>query len=214
MRRFIAILLLGLLWWSEPANAQKIYSMTVSAHAAVRSLLTESAVEKLLKRASQLLQTQDDDQDVSCSVGFKLDRPIETFTYAPAVIRNADDLEAVHSVPADVKVVQRIDYCVGKHHRGGFAGCAWRPEGRRKTVVVTYMGETGVDAVLWAHEFGHTTGLLHRADRDGFALMTPCQLHAFRQHVTEDECRHFLAGPVSYYPPGDGDACPRRHRGD
>jgi hypothetical protein len=162
-----------------------------------------------LADASRLLQTQDDPQDVSCSVGFTLKGDVGTFTSAPPVIKTAADLEAVHSVPADVKIVQAIKFCVGEFSEEGFLGCAWRPKGRPKTVIVTPLVGDGIAPFVWAHEYGHTTGLLHRLDKDRLALMTPCDIEAFSQHVTKGECSHFIAGPVTSYPPGNGDACPR-----
>ena len=209
MRIFTAILLLGLPWWVAPAGAQTMHSLTVSIHEGVTPKLGASDVKGILAAASRLLQTKDDAQDVSCNVGFALKGEVGTFTSAPAVINTAADLEAVHSVPADVKVVQTIKYCVGKFSEEGFLGCAWRPEGRPKTVIVASLVGDGMAPLVWAHEYGHTTGLLHRQDKNGFALMTPCAIQAFSRHVDQVECDHFIAGPVTSYPPGDGDVCPQ-----
>jgi hypothetical protein len=48
--------------------------------------------------------------------------------------------------------------------------------------------------------------------------MTPCGIEAFSKQINKDECDHFRAGPVSYYPTGAGDACPKtlpvRHLAD
>jgi hypothetical protein len=100
-----------------------------------------------------------------------------------------------------------ISYCVEK--KGFFIGCSWRPKNRPRTVIVTNEEEmTGNDPMLWAHEFGHTTGLLHRNDKYNFVLMTPCPIEAFNTKINKNECRHFLTGPVQHYPPGLGPACP------
>jgi hypothetical protein len=47
--------------------------------------------------------------------------------------------------------------------------------------------------ILWAHEFGHTTGLPHRAAPG--ALMTPCKLFVNNVKINRRECDCFLAGP-------------------
>lgn len=204
MRRSQAVLLLGLLSWSDPASAQKlkIYPLTVSIHEGVHPRLTQNDVEQVLRLASDLLQQSPN----SCGVGFKLKGPITTFTSAPASIDDADMLEAVHRVPADVKVVQAINFCI-QGRQNGLVGCSWRPYGRPKSVIVTaQMQMFGLEHLVWAHEFGHVTGLLHRNDERG-ALMTPCGIDAFNRHVNKEECRHFLAGPVQHYPPGLGPAC-------
>src|SRR5258706_10828721 len=107
MRRHNAILLLGLLLWGEPASAQKVYSLTVSIHEEVSPRPPPNVIEKILKLASDLLQKTPN----GCPVGFKLDGPVTTFNNAPAVINDPDQLEAVHRVPAKVKIVRAINYC-------------------------------------------------------------------------------------------------------
>lgn len=217
MGRCSAIVSLGLALWTGPAGAQDVivHKLTVAIHPAVRARLAQEDIEGILKHASRFLQ------DNNCKVGFELDGPVTTFK-SPADIQNADDLEAVHSVPADVKIVQSITFCVGQIDKEGFLGCAWRPEGRQKTVVVSITGslpKMGIASRVWAHEFGHTTGLLHRYQTGNFSLMTPCEIQAYSAQINQDECNHFRAGPVSSYPAGQGDACPpslllRRNRID
>lgn len=199
MRRCNGVLLLSLLLWIEPATAQDVtvHPLKVSVHEAINSPSIQNTVEGILKEASRLLQTQDDDKDVSCNVELKLDGQVTTFGSSPAVpadIKDAKSLEAVHQVPADVKIVRSITFCVGEPQ--GVFGCSWRPKGLRKTMIVTLVGTgSGMEGVLWAHEFGHTTGLMHRKDRDGLALMTP-EIEAFHRDVTKKECRQFIAGHV------------------
>jgi hypothetical protein len=210
MRRYNAILLLGLAFWTEPASAQEIivHPLKVRIHPAVNPPLSQSEVEGILKAASNILQSNNH----SCKVEFKLNGPIKPFTSGPAVIKTESDLEAVHRVPADVKVVQSIQFCVGEFKKVGFLGCAWRPKGRPKTVIVSREGSDlgdGRGPVVWAHEYGHTTGLMHRYQTKNLNLMTPCELEAFNREVNRAECDHFRAGPVSHYPPGLGNKCPR-----
>ena len=188
-----AILLLGLLPWVEPASAQKVkvYPLTVSIHEEMRDALNQKIVEGILKNASKLMKRN------NCPVKFEL-KEFKTFTSAPANIDDESDLEAVHRVPADVKVVRKINFCVGER-KEDVRGCAWRPGGRQKTVIVTTF--TAAHHILWLHEFGHTAGLPHRIDNDGRTLMTPCAIKNFNDRINQDECRHFRAGPVHDYPP-------------
>ncbi len=204
MRRGTTLLWLGLLLWAEPASAQKVYDLTVSQQAGVQPALTKKDVKSILQRASQVLVSH------GCNVKFNLKGEIGTFTSAPATIETQDDLEAAHNVPADVKIVQNIHFCVGKHDEGGYLGCSWRPEGRTKTMVVSRLaGGLDIRPIVWAHEFGHTTGLQHRHDAQNVALMTPCGIKGFNQVVTKDECRCFLGGPGSCnVPESASDACP------
>lgn len=201
-----AILLLGLLCSADPASAQKlkIYPITVSVHPSIYPGLTQSNIEKILKDASDLLQKSPN----RCGVGFKFAGFVPFPPSAPGSINDAASLEAVHRVPADVKVVLAINYCAFGRQTG-IVGCSWRPNNGRKTMIVTnQMYGFNAEHVVFAHEFGHTTGLLHRSDdRDG--LMWPCGLDVINESVTKDECRHFLAGPTNHYPPGLGPACPQ-----
>jgi hypothetical protein len=206
--RRIGILLVGLLFWVEPtsaqevrsSNAQKVYSLTVSIHEGLH--LTEQSTEEILDRASNLLQRN------GCNVTFKFKGPVQTFTAQP--ITDASTLDVVHQVPADIKVVPRINFCAAGFKPEGYLGCAWRPEDRPRTVIVTppALG-VGRDPMLWAHEFGHTTGLPHRNDEHNQALMTPCPIEPFNWKIDEVECGHFLAGPAQSYPGDPGLACPR-----
>src|SRR5262245_19167714 len=104
MPAIIAIVCLAVLLWVESATAQaataqKEYALKVSIHKNVRPKLTKKRVEEILKGASDLLK------EANCDVKFKLDGRIKSFSSAPDSIRDATDLDAVHAVAADVKIV-------------------------------------------------------------------------------------------------------------
>ena len=191
MQVIITVACLGLLLWTELAAAQNslprvTHPLTVSKHESIN--LTEAQVRDILERASKLLE-----EDLRCNVGFRLDGSIGTFaTSTPKIINNADDLEAVHRESAHVKVVEQIKFCKQRAARGQpFLGCAWRPGGRPKTMIVTKV-ESNLSDIVWAHEFGHTTGLQHRVGTD--VLMTPCQLYYNTIEIKPAECRCFRLG--------------------
>jgi hypothetical protein len=226
MRRCIAILLLSLASWAKVAGADEIktYQLTISIHPAVRPQLKLDEIKDILKGASDILQGHTSiTPHNNCKVAFEFKGFVPFPASAPARVTNATELEQVHEVPADVKVVQSITFCVGEARPNGFAGCAWRPENRKRTVIVARDGFLpglsspqggGIGPVLWAHEFGHTTGLIHRYHKgilsDSENLMTPCELEVVSQPINDDECAHFLKGPVPPpYPPGSGPACPK-----
>jgi hypothetical protein len=190
-------LLLGLLPWLDPASAQQEHSLTVSIHQAVRHAPSRQDIEQILQRASNLLKSNESDVQNDCDVTFKL-KELNTFSSAPAHIRNADDLEKVHSVDADVKIVQTITFCKNENRPAGFWGCAWRPEGRPKTVIVANTVPPNLRHIVWTHEYGHTTGLEHR-ERDNSKpldpLMTACGIESFTVLVNKYECDCIRAGP-------------------
>ena len=107
-------------------------------------------------------------------------------------------MEEVHKVDADVKIVQTITFCKNENRPTGFWGCAWRPEGRPKTVIVANTAPPNLRHIVWTHEYGHTTGLEHR-ERDNSKpldpLMTACSIESFTVLVNKYECGCFRAGP-------------------
>jgi hypothetical protein len=207
---------LALLLWVEPASAQQVYSLKVSIHKDVPPL-TRDQVDQALRRASDLLKEPGN----KCNVTLKRNGPVEIFEFdaAPKNIRNLDDLEAVHRVPADVKIVESINFCMGRYDRAGWWGCSWRPEGLPKTMIVVRGVSPGPVVgrdsrfLLWAHEFGHTKGLHHRID-DERALMTPCTLGSLTRRITNDECTCLKDGPEGcpIPPPSQEATCSARPR--
>jgi hypothetical protein len=214
MQTIMSMVFLALLFWVEPASAQQVYSLKVSIHKDLPEL-TKDQVDQALKRASDLLQEPGN----KCNVTLKRNGPVETFQFdsAPKNIRNLDDLEAVHHVPGDVKIVESIHFCMGKYDKVSWWGCSWRPEGLPKTVIVARGMRPGpvfgrdLRYILWAHEFGHTKGLHHRIDNED-ALMTPCDIRRGTRRITNDECTCLKDGPAgcTIPAPPEEPTCPAR----
>jgi hypothetical protein len=233
MQIIMAVLSLALLILVEPASAQtSAQSATYSASVSVHNDLTQpplqlnpDQVNGILDRASKMLKKNnlahpESDNDVKCNVTFALNGSIGTFSDPPNAIVNKDNIDAVmnHNLGADanfhIKVVRKIEYC-----RPGVdtsqAGCAFSPPHYRTAIVVhpqilaQILGGPFPDHLLWAHEFGHLTGLPHREDSkepgapdDKSALMTRCNLKMqfsgmddTQVQVSRHECRRLLAGP-------------------
>jgi hypothetical protein len=185
MRSITMIACLGLLLCIEPVAAQTMrHPVTVSVHRQVD--MNKFDVMFALRRASRLLQRTN-----SCRVGLKLSGRIKHFD-GPLDITNETELEKVHNVDADIKVVSTITFC---KTGGSYFGCAWRPPGLTKTVIIAQdkPGAFAIQHVVWAHEFGHTKGLPHRADNRR-ALMWPCGLDTRTTRINPDECDCFRDG--------------------
>jgi hypothetical protein len=224
MQVIIAALSLALLMWVEGASAQSTYSLSVSRHSDVPQL-GEEKVKEILAHASKMLQKnpghRDTGKEVACNVTFLLKGPVRTFS-SPAKIVDEDNIAAVHRVDSDVdgvdfhvKVVEQLKFCRQGGPSGHFAGCSFSPPEFRSMIVVHpalhrnsegRIVATFPDHLLWAHEFGHMTGLGHRDDEQ-VALMTPCPLNTqfagipdARVQVKRDECRRLLGGP-GFRPP-------------
>jgi hypothetical protein len=202
-----ALLSLALLIWTEPANAQATYSVSVSHHIGVPPL-SVTEVEGILAGASQLLvkpDHADTPDDVKCGVTLELKGPIRTFASPDKVAYGDLHVLALHRVDSGVdahvriKVVEEIRYCRNKWGKAN--GCSY-PIDFRSILVVhprLHKDQNGQlmanypDHVLWAHEFGHLTGLGHRTDRD--ALMKCGGVTSSSVRVKPDECRCLLGGP-------------------
>jgi hypothetical protein len=189
MQAISAIVCLGLLVWAEPASAQSPYSLKVSRHVNVVAL-GEHEVDSILHGASEILQKN------SCNVTFKRDGPIGTFGSAdtPKVIRTKAQRDAVHSVDADVKVVEEIRFC-RPNMGNSFDGCAWPPRAGSRSIIVVRHPADPFPSILWPHEFGHRMGLRHLSDP--LALMTGCRFDGKQVQIRQDDCSCFLSGPGS-----------------
>jgi hypothetical protein len=221
MQMFMAILFLALLMSVDEASAQKTYAASVSRHASTPAL-SEADVRQILDEASRMLQknsVNNGDADVACNMAFSLTGPVRTFGSAdkPINIADARQRDAVHKVDIDapgdfhVKVVNEIEFC-RRGLIGPFNGCSF-PIQFRSIIVVhpskhldPFSKPTKLpDDLLWAHEFGHLTGLPHRHSK--VALMTPCSIadlsSVTRVQVNKQECRCLLGGPgFCPLPPG------------
>jgi hypothetical protein len=200
MRAIVAIVCLGLLMWVEPAGAQTTHSLAVSHHR--NTELSNDDIDTILGDASKVLQKEaghvDTPNDVACNVTLQRRGAVRTFASrsTPAKINEQADRDAVHRENADIKVVEVINFCKG---HGPVAGCTWPPEAH--SMIIVRPGRTlprVFQHLVWAHEFGHRTGLRHRSDP--LALMTICPLSpqaANQVQVSRDECNCFLSGPGS-----------------
>jgi hypothetical protein len=225
MRILAAILSVAVLMWVEAAGAQTTYRLSVSRHTAVPDL-TDEDVRRILADASKMLQKGPrdghNDNDVACNVTLTLDGPVRTFPRDPPppalkkpIVKRAN-IRAFHRVDSDVagvdfhvKVVDQIKFC-RRGVRGSSQGCSFSPPDFRSIIVVhpkSHKVSNYPDHLLWAHEFGHLTGLGHRDD-DPLALMTRCPLNTQFFNISDDrvrvnsqECDRLRAGPGVEPPP-------------
>lgn len=216
MQMIMAILSVALLMLVNEASAQSTYSASVSRHADVPEL-SEEQVKEILEKASKVLQKNaidNGDTDVACDVTFILKGPVRTFGSVGTSPNIVDEQhrDAVHQVDSDVtgvdfhvKVVKAIDFCRAGLD-GSFNGCAFPIEFH--SIIVIPPDKNFPDHILWAHEFGHLTGLGHRHSK--CALMTSCDVadlaSVARVRVNKKECG-CLRGGLGSCPLPDAVAC-------
>ena len=169
----------------EPPVVQHLLS--VRQHAALPTQLDAVRVDGIFVEMTGLVQGADGSTDVACEVGFARFGQLGTFTSdeIPFSINSEADFRRVDGIGGSVKVVGEINWCgrLGV----GIIGCASTPGPRLAVVRFT----PNQEAVLWTHEFGHTTGSPHR-DGAG-ALMQPF-IGADHQGVDQTECTRLIAG--------------------
>ena len=169
----------------EPPVVQHLLS--VRQHAALPTQLDAVRVDGILVEMTGLVQGPDGSTDVACEVGFARFGELGTFTSdeIPFSINNEADFRRVNGIGGSVKVVGEINWCgrLGV----GIIGCASMPGPRLAVVRFT----PNQEAILWTHEFGHTTGSPHR-DGAG-ALMQPF-IGTDHRGVDQGECTRLIAG--------------------
>lgn len=182
-------MIVSVLFCSTSAAAQTTHSLTVSKHSTVSA--TAANVDAILVEASNVLKVDDDfapgTGDVACDVTLVRSGAVGPFSSAatPGTIAKKSDLDAVFAEPAFVKMVTGITWC---GRSGSIAGCAATPG---RTIAVVHPGKWR--GIVWAHEFGHSTGLPHRGlDRE---LMTNEPLAEDQTFVSTSECRSIVGGP-------------------
>ena len=196
MKVAIAAAWLGLMVWAGPAGADSVrtFSLTVGHHKSIH--LSGDQVDKILAAASTALK--------KCNVVLKRKGPVGTFASSktPSKIKDATDRDTVHRENFDIKVVDLpIDFCrVSQMHEG----CAWDPPPppakqvpRHRSMILSDIANAEMAGIIWAHEFGHRTGLPHRSG-DRNALMS-CQvpIQVKQPDLNDHECKCFRGGPGS-----------------
>jgi hypothetical protein len=192
MKAIIAIVCLGLLLSAEPVGAQqtKTYLLTVGRHKNVE--VSDKKVDEILTEASKVLK--------KCNVELKRKGSVRLFRSrnTPANINKATDRDAVHREKFDIKVVEIPIFFCRVDQLGG-VGCAWDPppppakqRPRHRSMIIGNTEDAKVAGKIWAHEFGHRTGLPHRSEKN--ALMA-CKIED--AEISDKECQCFRGGPGS-----------------
>lgn len=165
-----------------PSNVPGHVDMSITRHTS--SVLSNTTADLILESASDTLQTNNSGgDDVACDVTLARSGSVTTFTTGDGSIDSDDEYDAVLAVPGTVKVVNQITWC-GEDPITSALGCAPVP-GTSQIVVIT--GLTHLDGIVWAHEYGHTQGLNHRAaNNTRFVMNSAVQGRSTR--VSTAEC--------------------------
>jgi hypothetical protein len=156
----------------------KTHNLQVRRH--TTTTLSNARADTILSNASTILQTNDGPGDVACDVRMVRSGNVTTFTTGNGIINSAANFNAVIGLPGNVKVVRQINWCGGLIPN--VIGCAPRPG---NSLAVVRRTNVNVEAVLWAHEFGHNKGLPHRNGTR--AVMRPT-INVNNKRINSTEC--------------------------
>jgi hypothetical protein len=147
--------------------------------------LTERDADSVLADMSDVLRTSHGPDDLECNVAFCRDGTVEEFAIDDGVVNSEAEQNAVFALPQDIKAVRGIFFCDGFRTA---AGCS---NGDSMIVRIRFLTSL-LDAINWAHEYGHIRGLGHRDDPNAIMLEGTT---GSSQRVTPAECTPFRAFP-------------------
>jgi len=177
---------------SAAATDEVVIEVDVGVHPKSTPLLTEADVTAIAADGSSLLENTEFAGDVACAVKIVVkklnhirigDGIVDSPVAFDALFLDTANLQLAEKTNHwQVRVVKEISWCNTFVPAGGCADV----NGRRIAVA---RRPSPIEGILWAHEIGHTQGLLHRTDSD-VALMRPSILP---QHnlLTQTECDAF-----------------------
>ncbi len=146
------------------------------------SVLTNADADQILVDATSVLFQSDGGDDLSCQMRLFRNGNVTVFNNGNGVINTQQDFNSIVGLPGRVKAVNQINFCGALIPN--VIGCSPTP-GSSEVVVRFTANQEGI---LWAHEYGHTRGLNHRADTN--AIMNPT-IGTTRRRVNTAECASF-----------------------
>jgi len=151
----------------DPASSSHDAGLTYANHVNMTNPVTDTILDDILAKMSQVAATSDFDTDVSCCISFSRLGGQLSFGV------NDDGLDIVDDEPerdtvlgnsiARVKLVRVIKFCSGPAEPNvNILGCASTPGNTMMLVRVTT--SSSIEHLVWWHEYGHNTGLGHVSD--------------------------------------------------
>lgn len=179
----------------RPVTGPAIRTVEVKVYAHSDVPFSKSDAERILKEMGNVL-AKDSGNDVDTPIKFTLDGDIRPLPGdIPAVIRSQPQLDRLFNIGPGIKVVRGIQFCDGTTVVSGtIIGCGRRPSVTVNEIVVRLNPANEQEGILWAHEYGHNCGLVHR-DNDR-AIMNK-SVTSIRREVNGQESLAYRGGPLA-----------------
>lgn len=178
--------------------------LTYANHVDHQAKMTDSRLDSILQEASLRAGRDDFTPDVACCITFSRSGSARSFGTAGDGLDEIDDDSELMSVLNDpvsrLKVVRMINWCAGPGTN--IIGCSFTPG---DGIAVVRLSSMAFEAVLWAHEYGHNTGLRHVTDTRGIMFGTN---NGTNNGLDQNECDFFHSPhPFARMAPTDTGAC-------
>ncbi|TQV88037.1 hypothetical protein [Aliikangiella coralliicola] len=141
---------------------------------------SNSQADTILAAATELLTTQDGSDDIACPTRMKRSGSVTTFTTGDGTIDSKAEMNALQN---GINLVKAINFC--SKLAPNIVGCASTPG--TKMAVIRYTSNQ--EGMLWAHEYGHNTGLSHRS---GSNNLMDNYVGTSKRRINQAECNSFL----------------------
>lgn len=178
--------------------------ITYANHVGVTSPMTDARVDAVLELGTRRFGIADFAADIACCVQLRREGSAASFGSAGDGLDVIDTETELYDVldqgAARVKIVRLIQYCGAPCTN--CIGCAWQPG---DGMVLVRQSDLQREAVLWAHELGHNTGLPHVDDSRYIMYGTD---NGANRALSQDECDSYHApSGISGLAPVDLGAC-------
>lgn len=172
---------------TDPSGSSHRLALSYANHVDVNSPIGDAQVDALMVSASETMAVETDGSDTACCI--ELVRSGSGTTWGSPgdgldVIESSSEISsALSDNTARVKVVDVIGWCSGPG--SNIIGCGNTPG---DGIVVVRLSNAFSEGLLWAHEFGHNTGLGHNGS-SGFIMSA--SLSGSNTRLSASECAQY-----------------------
>lgn len=164
--------------WDTDCGPEPNTLVYLSVKRYTTATLSNADVDAILTEANDILQTGGI-TDTECPVEFLRSGSVTSFTTGDGSIDSQSEFDTLIALSGKVKIVNAINWCGAIIPN--VVGCSPMPGSSQLGI---RFGTTHQEAIMWAHEYGHTRGLAHRA---GTYVMNGTIANA-NTRVTATEC--------------------------